>query len=42
MFLYRSSIQPTMKKDTMIKAVAILIVLMFVGTAVAVAISSMV
>ena len=31
-----------MKKDTMIKAVAILIVLMFVGTAVAVAISSMV
>ena len=31
-----------MKKDTVIKIVAVLIVLMFVGTAVAVAISSIV
>lgn len=31
-----------MKKDTMIKAVAIFIVLLFVGTAAAVAISAMV
>ena len=42
MFLYRSSIQQIMKKDTMIKVVAILIVLMFVGTAAAVAITAMV